>query len=1273
MMISYVAVAIFLFCAAQHASALCPNATICIVNENRTMAGCHTVHRLSELSANQTSCRSVNIYLTSGTHILDNNLTIANTVEQTAIHGASTGQPSIIECEENVGIRFSESSDKVFLSNIIFSHCVSHRMVYDDVEDDLIDIQAALYFEWAAYTLNNVGVKNTNGYGLYAEMCTGQIISNCNFSNNTNHMKFNLPGFGTVFVNMSETSISDAKDTGVFITYSRNSNCNFSVICCQFFRNRNGHLYAGHDSLQVTDVTNFIVIKNSSFTTTEYEFGVTIGINVGGIIQNSIFTSSTLKVYMAISVDITGCIFANNIDGINIEYLIDASALVNRISIVNCLVLNNTGTGVMISFKPLSISYVLWINISHVTFYNNSRALSVISMLIMQPTGVHWIIISECNFTNHRILEDRSQQRAILSVESSYAVIIEKSSFRRNQGFRAECSAIFLKRASLKLENVEIRDNNCTGITISDSESLLTFINTVELIRNQGLQGGAMSILAKESHVGLSFIGSSKLKMINNTSHTYGGGIYLANGCHSGISSCFFELEVFYTDSKVITFSGNSANYGGDLVFGGCLSHCALGGTEIVANRRNESNEFWEIVKSENVMSPSTFVEYPKKVSFCANVSSSEKEYVQGFTCTDSYTVSAYRGQIFTVPLVAADEFCAPSIALIEASVNYNTESKLPPPTLEHYMVQQSKKYCEDFSFTLSGGLDQKTATIVFNIQRQFFLNTPPVVLTVHLNDCPAGFDIDPKSGQCGCQGILESYKVQCQTNTYSVKIPAQTWMGKLEDGRLAIQSSCNHCNTNKETLLMNVTQGSDDLCVTGRHGVMCGACTSNYSLKLGGYECADCSHSVYKSVLLSVAFVIAGIALVLMLLGLNLTVSTGMINGLIFYSNIVYLNSDTLLPIAREGNSTHLQNTVRILSTFQAWMNLDFGLVTCFVDGYDAYISTWMQFIFPLYIWLLTLIIVLASRYSSKISKLTTSNTVSVLATLLLLSYAKLLKTSIDSSSFTDMKLLRDSSVYRVWTLDGNIPHLQGKHIPLFLMSLLVMFVYILPFTLLILLGPALQAKSHYRVLNWINKLKPFLDAFYGPYTNRYRYWPGILLIDRVALLLIYAFYSLGYSPFKLMTVSVLVAVLPVCWILIGKTQSTSLYQKKVLNCLELFFLLNLTIFTVASIYHSHVTKNMTNQQGLATAMVGSVLVVFCGILAYQIYCLFTKFKMFRKIVQYIPAQIKLRFNAGEVTPVPQTLSPQKTVDTSIKTTYSVIEMTKSTNELREPLLTAS
>lgn len=69
------------------------------------------------------------------------------------------------------------------------------------------------------------------------------------------------------------------------------------------------------------------------------------------------------------------------------------------------------------------------------------------------------------------------------------------------------------------------------------------------------------------------------------------------------------------------------------------------------------------------------------------------------------------------------------------------------------------------------------------------------------------------------------------------------------------------------------------------------------------------------------------GLAIVLLLLSLNLTVSMGTINGLVFYSNIVYLNRDVLLPLNQGTGQTHMDNVITLLFTFQAWMNLDFGI----------------------------------------------------------------------------------------------------------------------------------------------------------------------------------------------------------------------------------------------------------------------------------------------------------------------------------------------------------
>ena len=80
-------------------------------------------------------------------------------------------------------------------------------------------------------------------------------------------------------------------------------------------------------------------------------------------------------------------------------------------------------------------------------------------------------------------------------------------------------------------------------------------------------------------------------------------------------------------------------------------------------------------------------------------------------------------------------------------------------------------------------------------------------------------------------------------------------------------------------------------------------------------------------------------------------------------------------------------------MRVFIAWLNLDFGFKTCFVKGMSSYAKTWMQFMFPNYIWIIAGVMVIAAQYSTTMTKLFGNNCVHVLGTLLLLSYAKLLR----------------------------------------------------------------------------------------------------------------------------------------------------------------------------------------------------------------------------------------------------------------------------------------
>ena len=85
----------------------------------------------------------------------------------------------------------------------------------------------------------------------------------------------------------------------------------------------------------------------------------------------------------------------------------------------------------------------------------------------------------------------------------------------------------------------------------------------------------------------------------------------------------------------------------------------------------------------------------------------------------------------------------------------------------------------------------------------------------------------------------------------------------------------------------------------------------------------------------------------------LNFTVSTGTINGLIFFANIVRANQAVFFP-------TGVTNSFLSI-IFIAWLNLDLGISVCFYNGLDAYAKIWLQFVFPFYIWFMVIAVIIS------------------------------------------------------------------------------------------------------------------------------------------------------------------------------------------------------------------------------------------------------------------------------------------------------------------------
>ena len=345
----------------------------------------------------------------------------------------------------------------------------------------------------------------------------------------------------------------------------------------------------------------------------------------------------------------------------------------------------------------------------------------------------------------------------------------------------------------------------------------------------------------------------------------------------------------------------------------------------------------------------------------------------------------------------------------------------------------------------------------------------------------------------------------------------------------------------------------------------------------------------------------LAGIALVVLLIVLNLTVSVGTINGLIFYANIVRANHATFF----------LPNTSKsFLSWFIAWINLDLGIETCFYNGLDAYVKTWLQFVFPLYIWFLVITIIVLSHYSKRATRLSGRNAVQVLATLFLLSYAKLLRIIITIFQSTELGY-PDNSVRNVWFYDGNIDYLKGIHVPLFIAALLLLFIS-LPYTAILIFIQLLQQFSSYRVIFWVQKLKLLFDTYTGPYKDRHRYWTGLLLLVRIVLFLIFSLNTRGNSNINLLAIIITVLILLMYMVLAG-----GVYRKWSLNVIEYSFFFNLGIFAFATSYTKITQRGQTavayTSSSIAFALF--IIIVAVHIITFSQYCNWISIKIVAKL----------------------------------------------------------
>ena len=303
------------------------------------------------------------------------------------------------------------------------------------------------------------------------------------------------------------------------------------------------------------------------------------------------------------------------------------------------------------------------------------------------------------------------------------------------------------------------------------------------------------------------------------------------------------------------------------------------------------------------------------------------------------------------------------------------------------------------------------------------------------------------------------------------------------------------------------------------------------------------------------------------------------------------------------------------------SFVNLDLGLPLCFYDGMDDADKAGLQFVFPAYLLILTMTVIVLCHYCLQRSPTSSTSSccyrfpiiigeraVGVLSTLIYLSYSKLLRTVIDVLTYPTVHL-PTGDMY-VWFYDGNVEYLHGKHTALSVAAMVTCTLFLLPYTFALTFIPVIERYSeHNRMFNYLhkkaNQMKPMNDAHYAPYKGEWRWWLGARLWLLVVMYSLCSVYS-SDKPSLLLSIQATVVILfataqagikP-----FGQShQQTdrctrySIFCNQLYNCLDLFYLLN---YIALALSMSYILDQNSEQAQMTVVSVGVLVGLYVVVL---------------------------------------------------------------------------
>ena len=624
------------------------------------------------------------------------------------------------------------------IRNSVFSHSAKLHGIYVD--------------SLAFFTIYDVQANNNNMSGLFVTNCSFITVSHSLFSQN--FIGIYASNINTLSVRYSEIRNSSTTQfyglgMGMWVVYCNNLSISHSTV-----------LYSRGTGITVGE-GNSLTVEHTVLKYNLYS-GITLSQNTANVLKNVTVLFCSMNILIEKSVDsyVLNTTVSSSQMSCGLTHFSSRDTYVENLIVLSYNIFNEPSMNVLFLFLD---SFLIT---------NSSNVTVTTTQLTDLQRGISVFISSN------------------VSIISSHFLRMKPLTFASDP--TSLPSAVLLYHSTVTISNCSFSDNEVSAIKMFSSN--LTLDGEMSFVNNISPSGPAF-ILSKDSVLILSK--NSHTTFANNRATNTGGVFYIDTNPHYNViyvdnratvvvvgTSCFLKVDQEDGSQKLMTFTNNTAGYGGDLIFGGKIARSWDGELNCLV----QFEEISQVLPPYNNLS--LISSSPSRVCLCSQDGSPN--------CSDvihHHVFSVYPGENFSLlAVVTGQNFGTVAGSVYAQFLRQSNTCHLPVLESWQYTQGVAQQSCNNLSFTVFSGTkegsnevliftvdDNVVSTIpdrervrqTFDMWRSTHLNKSdiddavftsvvyeyPVYVNVTILPCPVGFQLikeDPKT-KCGCSDLLQT------------------------------------------------------------------------------------------------------------------------------------------------------------------------------------------------------------------------------------------------------------------------------------------------------------------------------------------------------------------------------------------------------------------------------------------------------------------------------------------------------------------------------------